>query len=427
MSITYADGAVTVYGEDCLAALRRMPDASVDAVVTDPPYGLEFMGKEWDTFKPAGKIAGFGVPDGSKFRRKVGTPSWGASGNPSCRNCGKSKYDSGDRRCRCDAPEFPNHMADQMRTFQQWSQNWAAECFRILKPGGHLLAFGGSRTAHRLACGVEDAGFEIRDGIDWLYATGFPKSLNLPNGMGTALKPAREPIVVARKPPAGTVVANIARHATGALNIDACRIPGRDRTDYGLATATRSQGATYDASLGRWPTNVILSHAPIVAGGQIVGDACTSGCVPGCPVVEMDQQSGASSSRAGKPRVGKPGNGWRTTATGAEYTDHGGASRFFPVFRFEAKAPGAERPFVGEVAHPTVKPLGLMRWLVRLVTPPGGLVVDPFLGSGTTAEACLVEGFRCIGMESNSDYLPLIDARLRKPMQAALDIFGGAA
>jgi len=415
----YADGAAVVYGEDCLDALRRMPAESVDAIVTDPPYGL-------------------------------------SDHHPRVIEAALRAWLSGDRE---HVPDGKGFMGRRWDRFVPPPAVWD-ECWRVLKPGGHLLAFAASRTADLMTMSIRLSGFEIRDSIKWIYAQGMPKSHdvsaaidrqagaerevigtgragasslervrrvasgyrpNLTNltpeaypitrpataaalkwsGWGTALKPAHEVIVSARKIPAGTVAQNVLLHGTGALNVDGCRIPGR------------------------WPTNVVLSHAP--KSGD-TGDGCANGCVTGCPVAEMDAQSGASTSSAGEPRTGKPGNGWRTTVTGAEYNDHGGASRFFPVFRFEAKAASGERPrgANGE-QHVSVKPLGLMRWLVRLVTQPGGLVVDPFLGSGTTAEACMVEGFRFVGMESNPDYLPLIAARLRKPIQGALPIFGGAA
>jgi hypothetical protein len=425
---------------------------------------------------------------------------------------------------------------------------WAQECLRVLKPGGHLLAFGGSRTWHRLAVAVEDAGFEVRDSIAWLYGSGFPKSLNVATavdklrasgdgtglladeakfcewmrehsgltesdarrllgsarfltgvveivntatveaprmgrramvptsaawtkvrphlatippawvedlvknppqpsgdtpgeawnpgkgqgtagdnewqGWGTALKPAFEPIVVGRKPLVDTVAGNVLAHGTGALNIDGCRVPhasaadlaesaGKNRhADFGTEPGGNAvygdfsmvPSRNYDGTAGRWPTNVVLD------GSQ--ADA-------------LDEQSGTTASRIGKPRGAASGDGWGMTATGAEYDDRGGASRFFPTFRYEAKAPTAERPRHGEVAHPTVKPLDLMRWLVRLVTPPGGTVLEPFAGSGTTAEACVIEGFRCIAIEREAAYLPLIVARLSKPIQ--VDLFGGVA
>lgn len=381
-----------------------MPDESIHAIVTDPPYGLGFMGREWDDLPP-------GLP-------------------------------------------------------------WARECLRVLKPGGHLLAFGGSRTWHRLAVAVEDAGFEIRDSIAWLYGSGFPKSLDVSkaidkaagaerevvrprtytlsadgatygsginpsgkrsetseitapatpeaqqwDGWGTALKPAFEPIVVARKPLAGTVAANVLEHGTGALNIDGCRIgtasglqrpERRGRGDTGgWADYTQEPGqyGTPDGS-GRWPTNVILDDAQ---------------------AAELDKQSGTSTSRRAERGAGKGETAtygvWGTTDdTTRGHDDEGGASRFFPIFRYVAKAPTSERPRVNGVAHPTVKPLDLVQWLVRLVTPPGGVVLDPFAGSGTTLEAALIEGFQCIGIEREDDYLPLIKARLTKPINAVLDL-----
>jgi site-specific DNA-methyltransferase (adenine-specific) len=282
---------------------------------------------------------------------------------------------------------------------------------------------------------VEDAGFELRDSIAWLYGSGFPKSLNLVDehgertGWGTALKPAFEPIVVARKPLVGTVASNVLQHGTGALNIDACRIAtdeplgggvissrsdGWDRPskhDPNAVAAKRAEGAARIAhaeTLGRWPANVVLDESQ---------------------AAELDRQSGVRSSgtmRAGTERQARAGG----TIYGADtrnfvpadtYGDSGGASRFFPTFRYEAKAPTSERPRSEDgTAHPTVKPLDLMRWLVRLGTPPGGVVLDPFLGSGTTAEACVVEGFRCIGIERDPDYLRLAVARLGKPIAPVL-------
>jgi hypothetical protein len=361
---------ITVHHGDCLDVMAEMPDTSVDAIVTDPPYGLGFMGREWDDLPPG--------------------------------------------------------------------EEWARECLRVLKPGGHLLAFGGSRTWHRLAVAVEDAGFEVRDSIAWLYGSGFPKSLDvskaidkaagatrevvgqyvspegttgrsnhvdrigtstwiggLPDitspatpaaqqwaGWGTALKPAFEPIVVARKPLVGTVAANVLAHGTGALNIDATRVhtPGSEAKAYTVkrlkpgATLNKTGGnwrpedddaVTYEGqtTAGRWPTNVVLD-----------GDAAD----------ELDRQ------------------------------DSGGASRFFPTFRYQAKAPTRERVKVDGVAHSTVKPLELIRWLVRLVTPPDGTVLDPFAGSGTTGEACLLEGLPCILIEREVDYLPLIHKRIAR-------------
>lgn len=532
MSVHFANDVVTVHHGDCVDVLGELPDASVDAVCTDPPYGLEFMGREWDSFRPSA----------SRLRTRVDGRTNPAEGKSVTTT--PEAYVAG-------AP------------YQQWCETWAAECLRVLKPGGHLLAFGGTRTVHRLTCAIEDAGFEIRDGIDWLYGTGFPKSLDVSKaidktggrspaaqaavlreararagltreqvaeavgckassvgnwedgraratgldvehitpspayrskladllgytaderaitgtetdrrddgsvyglghsgvrygapttvaaerwvGWGTALKPAREPIVVARRRPAGTIAENVLAHGVGALNIGACRLEssgGSRRREGELSWNCRytSQGATNFAALpgvrggdpdGRWPTNVVLSHAATPDGV----DLCIDGCVPDCPVAELDAQSGTLRSGVLAPHHNAKvsangsmsGGNYANRIKGTFGGDEGGASRFFPVFRYEAKAGSTERPRDGETAHPTVKPLELMRWLVRLVTPPGGTVLEPFAGSGTTAEACVLEGFRCIAIEREAAYLPLIVARLSKPLQPALDIFGGAA
>lgn len=458
----YQDDSVTLHHGDCLDVLRELPDNSVDAVITDPPYGIAFMGKDWDQ------------PGAFGSERRNGSPL-------------RTQREG----LAMDAGRYDLSPA-AMLNFQRWCTAWATECLRILKPGGHLLAFGGSRTWHRLSSGIEDAGFEIRDSIAWLYGSGFPKSLDVSKaidkaagvqreivgttrgkggqnlnvmaregagdspdakgcgaygqgakqtdidlpvttpatddakqweGWGTALKPAFEPIVVGRKPLAGTVAANVLEHGTGALNIDACRIPTGDKLGGGSTTrgrqmkdgwrrpwmddpdmvaanAERSRASVARSeALGRWPTNVALDEHQAEA---------------------LDQQSGVSSSRVGRPRGAASGAGWGMTATGAEYDDAGGASRFFPVFRYEAKAPTAERPNADGVQHPTVKPLDLMRWLVRLVTPVGAVVLEPFAGSGTTAEACILEDRRCIAIEREADYLPLIVSRLRKPLQQGL-------
>ena len=402
----YQDDQVTLYHGDCLEVMASLPAESVDAICTDPPYGLGFMGKKWDD-----------LPPGLDF---------------------------------------------------------AVEAMRVLKPGGHLLAFGGTRTWHRLAVAIEDAGFEIRDSIAWLYGSGFPKSLDVSKvidkaagveftarpaegvgfmradgrdgynvtknrldragettpdaerwqGWGTALKPAFEPIIVARKPLTGTVAANVLEHGTGALNIDACRIG----TTGGRTVHTRSAGKDRDRwegnewtgevtdNGGRWPANVILDESQ---------------------AAELDRQSGVLKSGVGRIGAGKgtAENASSYESTGiisSSYGDTGGASRFFkvvsehaastpdfPTFRYQAKAPTRERPRVNGVAHPTVKPLDLMRWLVRLVTPPGGTVLDPFAGSGTTGEACLLEHLNCILIEREEDYLPLIVQRVIRTQHTA--------
>lgn len=419
----YQDEHVTLWHGDCLDVLQNLPAGSIDAVVTDPPYGLEFMGRKWDGdagFLESLSATGRGA--------RVATER---AGELTERGSGHSTSAGPYLAAGVDSVRVAG------RPFQDWCHAWATECLRVLKPGGMMLSFGGTRTWHRLACAIEDAGFEIRDSIAWLYGSGFPKSLDVSKaidkaagaerdlgvglverrpatdaartwqGWGTALKPAFEPIVVARKPLAGTVATNVIEHGTGALNIDDCRtnpgeaVPGGGGFKGGAASRhegwTRPSHAggysTENHNLGRWPTNVVLDDTQ---------------------ADELDGQSGVSTSRVGKPRGSDAGDGWGMTATGAEYADAGGASRFFPTFRYEAKASRSERPRVNGTAHPTVKPIDLMRWLVRLVTPPGGTVLEPFAGSGTTVEACIIEGFRCIAIERETDYLPLIEQRIHR-------------
>lgn len=429
----YSDDSVTLYHGDMREVLRELSDASVDAVVTDPPYGLEFMGKEWDgadgfrrSLNPAdaGRDSVFGRTSRTSPEYRTGKPS-----NARIRTRVDGRTNPAEGKSVTTTPEA--YVAGPV--FQQWCQAWATECLRVLKPGGHLLAFGGTRTVHRLTVGIEDAGFEIRDGIDWLYGSGFPKSMNLGDGRGTALKPAREPIVMARKPLAGSVAANVATHGTGALNIDDCRV-ATDDVLHGSGKAPLSFGGAnhrpyHDREArpavqhigGRWPANVVLSHLP----------DCAEACPPGCPVAELDRQSGVTTSAGGSRGAG--GQHGTYGRIGAQpdvkpgFGDVGGASRFFPAFRYEPKAAAAERPRTADgTAHPTVKPLALMRWLVRLVTPAGAVVLDPFAGSGTTAEACVREGRRCITVERDDAYLPLITSRLARPIQGALD-FGELA
>ena len=393
---------------DCVEQMKMLEADSVDAIVTDPPYGLEFMGKAWD---------GFGTPLG----------------------------------------------------FQTWTEQWAREAFRVLKPGGHLLAFGGTRMYHRLAAGIEDAGFEIRDTLMWLYGSGFPKSLDVSKaidkaagaerevvglsenrsgigqhgtrddggnwgvearkvnitapsteaakkwqGWGTALKPAVEPIVLARKPLIGTVAENVLTHGTGALNIDASRIgtngenfdnlQGRPITKLSTRRANEDdeeykarvlsspgQQAALEKlkNLGRWPANILLDEEAAAL---------------------LDEQSGVSKSGTGEPSGS--GGIWNPSTgkpAGPQHGDTGGASRFFYV----AKAGRAERnKGLERNIHPTVKPVDLMRYLIRLVTPKGGTVLDPFMGSGTTAVAAIEEGVSWIGCEREPEYVAIIEARI---------------
>lgn len=310
---------ISVICGDSRDVLKTLGDETVDSVVCDPPYALVSIGKRFGDENAAPAKEG-----------KTGAYARASSGFMG------QKWDTGETAF---AVEF-----------------WA-EVMRVLKPGGHVVAFSGTRTYHRLAVAIEDAGFEIRDMISWLYGSGFPKSHNQKGafeGWGTALKPACEPIVLARKPLVGTVAANVIEHGTGAINVDGCRVgegtgepakeyePNRKNSVYGAGMG----GGEWDNSKGRWPANVVHD-----------GSA-------------FDQDF----------------------------------SRYF----YTAKADATER--LGS-KHPTVKPVDLMRWLCRLVTPPGGLIVDPFAGSGTTGVAAHAEGFNAIMIEREPDFAE--DARRR--------------
>lgn len=407
------DSRYQLHHGDCLEVLKTLPDCSVDAVVTDPPYGLSFMGKRWDYDVPAVEV---------------------------------------------------------------WQ-----ECLRVLKPGGHLLAFAGTRTQHRMAVRIEDAGFEIRDLIAWVYGSGFPKSLDIskaidkeagaerevmgswkptgtarpskggshsaakttsdcgydPNtearinitapateaakqwqGWGTALKPAFEPVTMARKPFASTVAANVLEHGTGGLNVDGCRVPSEDvlpkmngkailggssdgwdrpwkNSEEGLA---RRQAAADKAiekanELGRWPANFIHDGSDEATG--LLGDAARFFYT-------------AKASKADRD-------------AGCEAMEARGVHRYGQGIG-EGRDPNA--PAINRNHHPTVKPTDLMRYLCRLVTPPGGIVLDPFTGSGSTGKAAILEGFRFIGIEREAEYIEIARARIEreadKPRQPTL-------
>jgi site-specific DNA-methyltransferase (adenine-specific) len=369
---------------DCLEKLKELPDCSVDSVVTDPPYGLSFMGKKWDYDVPSVEV-------------------------------------------------------------------WV-ECLRVLKPGGHLLAFAGTRTQHRMAVRIEDAGFEIRDMIAWVYGSGFPKSLDVSKaidraagaerekvrvtpradtsgtiagsgesrpwieksrelgyhevagsvpitaaaaawqGWGTALKPALEPITVARKPFAATVAQNVLEWGTGAINVDGCRVEGwkpqvtqgvnSNASSFNVAKERRISG---DSNEGRWPANVMHDGSDEV--------------VAGFPITT----SGTGAIR--KSALGMFGLGGDGKAN-TEYGDTGSAARFF----YCAKASKKDRDDGN--GHPTVKPTDLMRYLCRLITPPDGIVLDPFMGSGSTGKAAMLEGFDFIGIEREENYMEIAKARI---------------
>ena len=388
-----------IHNADCIEFMATMPDSCVDAVITDPPYGLSFMGKGWDHSVPG--------------------------------------------------PAY-------------WS-----EALRVSKPGAHLLCFGGTRTFHRMACAIEDAGWEIRDCIMWVYGSGFPKSLDVSKaidkaagaerdvvgtklgkpgyslapskgqtvygggiggsgdpvreceitapatanaerwqGWGTALKPAWEPIIVARKPLDGTVASNVLEHGTGAMNIDACRVPTDDvvtmhaRGEKSCAESIHGWGtprSTYQSDaqkLGRFPANLVHDGSDEVVGLF--------------PESKSSKQEQSTITR-------REGSGWGMTLTGTTYEDEGSAARFF----YCAKASGADRGEGND--HPTVKPRALMEWLVKLVTTRDATVLDPFCGSGSTLVAAAGLGRGCIGIERDPHYCEIAERRLAR----AEDEFAG--
>jgi DNA modification methylase len=316
---------------DCIETMKELEENSIDAIVTDPPYGIGFMGKGWD----------------------------------------------------CSVP----------------GEDFAREALRVLKPGGHLIAFAATRTVHRLTVSLEDAGFEIRDLISWLQWQGFPKSMdiskNIDNeadakkweGWGTALKPSHEPAVLARKPLEGTVAENVLRYGTGGLNIDATRIPFGDeswpgpkdssgwetsRPDAtGQFLALKKEDVFNQSDLGRWPGNLYYCPKPARAEKEL-----------GCD--ELNPKTGAEATD-------------RNEGTAGLKSPRAGAGRTASEVRNY---------------HPTVKPVRLMRWLLRMVTPPGGVVLEPFAGSGTTLVASELEGLETIGIEREPEYVDICRARV---------------
>jgi site-specific DNA-methyltransferase (adenine-specific) len=353
---------VTLHSADCLEALPTMADGSVDSCVTDPPYHLTSIVKRFSKAKSENEPFANNNPS-----KQFGSLSRGFMGK---------QWDGGDIAFRVEL----------------WQ-----EVFRVLKPGAHLVAFSGTRTYHRMVCAIEDAGFEIRDQIGWAYGSGFPKSHNQKGdweGWGTALKPAWEPIVLARKPLIGTVAANVLAHGTGAINIDGCRVEAPDGlTSGGNKTSSplhmdRDAGVNRIAlraeghSLGRWPANIVHDGSDEVV-GAFPDSAGQQGDV-----------KGTEPSRTGENGI--YGHYDRVSGFQAR-NDSGSAARFF----YTAKADADDR--LGS-KHPTVKPIDLMQWLVRLVTPPGGTVLDPFAGTGTTGEAAFREGFRAILIEREPEY-----------------------
>lgn len=428
---TFLDGRVALWCGDSREVLRRLPDASIHAIVTDPPYALVSIRKRFGAANAAPAQHG---RDGAYVRASAGFMG--------------QQWDTGETAF---AVEF-----------------WA-EVLRVLKPGGHVVAFSGTRTYHRMACAIEDAGFEIRDQLAWVYGTGFPKSHDVAKGIdkalgakgtfgaaksaahqryidkgelrggrghdgwqrpwmddpdavanagrryvpataqadafdgwGTALKPSWEPIAFARKPLDGTVAANALAHGPGALNIDACRIEGGStrRVKRGGENdfpheddAWVPRAVEVGSDLGRWPANIVHDGSPEVVAA-----------FPEAP----GQQRGVGPQHGPKSAVNVFGDFGPRGYFGPR-GDFGSAARFF----YSAKADADDR--LGS-KHPTVKPVDLMQWLCRLVTPPGGTVLDPFAGTGTTGEAAWREGFSAVLVEREAEY----QADIRRRMKLAM-------
>lgn len=497
---------------DSLELLDLLAPDSIDAVVTDPPAGIEFMGKAWDSFRALAtpeQEAEFDRSRAAERGYQLDTNEWNERGNAFARS---------------PTPRYKGKANADLFAFQDFIAAIFEKVFRVLKPGGHCLVWGIPRTSHHTAMGVERAGFEIRDRLSHLFGTGFPKSLNIGkaftdaalgsalnvsadetgrlfqlaaqwDGWGSALKPACEDWILARKPLVGTLAHNVATLGTGGLNVDGCRIVGvkplRENTTgaegmFGLG----SRLAVGETSQGRWPANLVLSHAPdcVSTGSRLVrANGSTTGaepssssakfhgnalprlgwtahgngdgtetvevyaCVPGCPVRQLDEQSGRL--RSTSQDASAAGGWWGASAessnlpAGRTYGDAGGASRFFYVAKpgrrerdagCEALPPrsggeataredgsdglkspraGAGRTGGARNYHPTVKSVELMRWLCRLITPPGGKVLDPFLGSGTTAVAALAEGFSVVGFERDDGYAQIVKARVEHALR----------
>lgn len=391
-----------IINSDCIEAMKAMEDNSVDSIVTDPPYELGFMGKSWDA-------------SGIAFNIEV------------------------------------------------WQQ-----ALRVLKPGGHLIAFSGSRTYHRMAVAIEDAGFEIRDQIQWIYGSGFPKSLNIEKainkidgvefiekpasgvgfmnaegvggynttinqleqvgdsteraaqwqGWGTALKPAHEPMVLARKPLIGTVANNVLTYGTGGLNIDGSRVEGKLEGDsnrfaktnggnFNTSLALENHNAPIVRSEGRWPANVIHDGSDEVV--DYFGEPARFFY---CAKASKRDRNEGLDGVIGK-EIGAKGNGLaRKCATCSASVIEG------------CECPN--RTFVNPTRanhHPTVKPTDLMRYLCRLVTPPQGIVLDPFMGSGSTGKAAILEGFDFIGIDQSAEYVEIAKARIVFAKQDTKDKF----
>mgnify|MGYP000328967802 FL=1 len=360
---------------DCRDVLRTLADGSVHAIVTDPPYHL--------TQASRGGHARTNSPESPHGRHRIGDKGFMGQ-----------MWDGGD-------------VAFQPETW--------AQCLRVLRPGGFLIAFGGTRTYHRLVCAIEDGGFEVRDMLAWLYGSGFPKGTDkakIPEawrGWNTALKPAIEPICLARKPMDGTLAQNLERWGTGALWVDGCRIPLDGEvitvTGKGALPTRHDVDQPRDAApiaerpmgMGRWPANVahdgsdeVVALFPTEAGAQ-------------APVTVRNGDKFRGTYGAFKGNRDEAGSTFKG--------DTGSAARFFYCAKADASDRNDGLPERGN-HHPTVKPTDLMRWLCRLVTPPGGTVLDPFMGSGSTLKAAELEGFSAIGIEREAEYIAIARRRI---------------
>lgn len=348
-----------------LDSLAKMADNSIDAIVTDPPYGLAKLK--------------------TKTVHEV-ISAWLKGEEPNIKGSGM--------------------MGAKWDKFVPSPNLWR-ECLRVLKPGGHLAAFAGSRTLDLMGLSLRLAGFEVRDTLEvlgWVYSVGFPKSLNLGEGRGTALKPAMEPIILCRKEPEGNLAQNVEKYGTGGLHIDACRVAtdeslgrpyGGGNDVYGKFNMERGT-RTGDELTGRWPPNTLLVHHPLCTEG-----ACDSSCV----TQQLADKAkffpqffyGAKASRSERER---------------------GCENLPSVKRTDGRETEIENPRLRTSErknhHPTVKPLDLMRWLCRLVTPPNGIILDPFSGSGSTILAAVQENFLAIGLELNPEYVTIANARLQE-------------
>lgn len=386
-----SDNEWAVLEGDCLELLKKCPDLHFDSMVCDPPAGIGFMHKEWDTFTK---------------------------------------------------DEFIIFLRDRLN-----------EAYRTLKPGAHILVWALPRTSHWTATAIEAAGFEIRDCLTHIFATGFPKSKDLGHGVGTSLKPGYEHWILARRPVIGTITGNYQAFHTGGLNIDTCRIDRAvdDVPGWHKSGADGSKGFQGENTFkiremsaeeiqercgdkGRFPANLLLSHA----------EGCDEECVPECAVAVLNEQAGIRKSgkmKAGTQRKNRTGfNAPMPATTGAEtHGDSGALSRYFPTFHYFPKPSKKEReagledqptkifnrvnpgglendprwaPQERKNNHPTVKAVALMEWLVKLITPEGGIVLDPFCGSGSTGIAAVKLGYQFVGMELDPEYCKIARDRI---------------